>query len=131
MQFNFMNHGPAWIIFEESHKRDSRALISILSPRRSQHDVARFMEQIYVDRHASIKERIQYKKSRNSATYRPVADHQVLHCGHDPFLVGVYARQTTISGNVLEFRYRIVVRRTVDPRNFEFEERRQVLSGGT
>lgn len=122
-----MKHGPAWIIFEESLRHGSKELISILPPRRPVHDVVAFMEQIYIDRTASLLERLRYKKSRDSAAYSPQLDGHVMHCGHDPFLVGIYAFQTCVKDGVLEFHYRIITTRAQHPKDCVFEERSQSL----
>jgi hypothetical protein len=122
-----MKQGPAWILFEESYHNKSRKLISILSPRRTVRDVAAFMEQLYVDRWASLQERMRYKKSRKSAAYTPMIDGSVIHCGHEPFLVAIYASQTYIKNNTLEFIYRIIVKRAGHPKDVVFEERSQFL----
>jgi hypothetical protein len=123
-----MNHGPAWIIIEESFHKKSRRLVSVLSPRRSHSHVVAFIEQLCVDRSSSIVERMEYKKSRKSARHTPMLDGNIIHCGHEPWLIGYYAHKTAVKDGVLEFSYRIVVRRTPNPLNFEFEERRQCIS---
>jgi len=123
-----MKHGPAWILFEESSHTGSRKLLSIQSSRRTQGDIISFMEQLYVDRFASVAERLQYKKSRKTATCMPVVDGHVIHCGHDPFFVGIRASQTDLREGVLEFTYRTIIRRSSEPLDFETEERSQVLN---
>lgn len=122
-----MNHGPAWIIFEDSRRDHTRSLLSIVSPRRTARDVARTLEQLYVDRSLSIRERMQYKKSRGSSAYAPMIDGHVIQCGDDPIFVGIYARQTKVVGSVLEFSYRVIRRTGADPANFVLEEKRQAL----
>jgi hypothetical protein len=119
-------HGPAWIVIEESPRSGSRTLVSILAPRRTVRDVAAFVEQLYVDRTASIQGRLQYKKSRK-AIYEALVDGHVMHCGHDPFLVAIYAQQTTLKDDQLEFRYRIITKRGPTPMDIATEERVQSI----
>lgn len=124
-----MKHGPAWVLFEEScHK--GKTLISLLPPRRTVRDIAAVVEQTYIDRTASLAERIQYKKSHKSAAYTPTIDGYVMHCGHEPFLVCIYAHQTRTEENVLHFTYRIVTKRGLDPRESTWEERQQCIKVG-
>jgi hypothetical protein len=123
-----MKHGPAWILFEESYHSGSRKLLSIQPSRRTSRDIVSFMEQLYVDRFASMDERMQYKKSRDAATYKPTVDGHTIHCGHDPFFVGIRARQTDLRGGLLEFHYRIIIRQSSEPLDFKTEERSQVLN---
>ncbi len=122
-----MKHGPAWVLFEESFHQGSKKLLSLLSPRRPVNDVAAFVEQLYIDRTASLGERMQYKKSRKSAAYKPIIDGHVMHCGHEPFLVCIYAQQTSIQNNVLYFIYRIITKRGNDLKDFATEERQQSI----
>jgi hypothetical protein len=122
-----MKHGPAWVLFEESYQTSSRKLLSIQSSRRTPGDIISFMEQLYVDRFASMAERLQYKKSRKTTICSPVADGHVIHCGHDPFFVGIRASQTDLREGVLEFTYRIIIRRSSEPLDFETKEKSQVL----
>lgn len=125
-----MNHGAGWIIFEESLNQGSRRLLSVLSPRRTPRDVASFIEQLYVDSHCSIRERLQYKKTRKSAAYTPQLDDYggVMHCGHDPFLVGIYAHKILLRESTLQFVYRIVVGRSESSLQASYEERQQSLA---
>lgn len=85
------------------------------------------MEQLYADRSLSIRERMQYKKSRGASAYAPTIDGRVIHCGDDPIYFGIYARQTKVIGSVLEFSYRVIRRIGADPANFVLEEKRQAL----
>ncbi|MDT4331554.1 hypothetical protein ACQE3E_13555 [Methylomonas sp. MED-D] len=121
-----MKHGPAWIIFEESYQTPQR-LVSILSPRKTVRDVAAYVEQLYIDRSSSLSERLKYKKSRKSAAYKPMIEGSVVHCGHEPHLVAIYAYQTNIKNNTLEFTYRIIIKRAEHSKGVVFEERSQSI----
>lgn len=93
-----MNHGPAWVIFQENYPKGGQSLLSLLSARKSTSDVVRFMEQLYVDRFCSIETRIAYKKSRKSFAEKLFIDtySQVIHLGHGPFLVGIPVQQVAL-----------------------------------
>lgn len=122
-----MKHGPAWIIFEESRRDGSRRLLSILPSRKSAWDVARFVKQSCIDRYASIEERLCFKKGRPLTAFDPMVDGHVMHCGDDPFIVGIRAQQTTLRGNILEFHYRVITRRGARPADIVHESRVQHL----
>jgi hypothetical protein len=127
-----MNHGPGWIVFEESRHQRTRKLLSILPARREPRDVACFMEQIYVDRFASLRERLSYKKKSKkspiAAVFKAMRDiyNNTIHVGHEPFYVGIRAHKITLKGNVLEFWYKIAAN-VEDPHNPKFEDRCQSL----
>lgn len=104
-----MIHGPAWVVFEENHPSGTRRLLSILSPRRSQHLVVQFMQQLYVDRFASLEDRVAFKKSPFGYAVEPIQDRfcPIVHLGHNPFFVGIRAIDIRLAENALEFTYRI------------------------
>lgn len=120
-----MQHGPAWVLFEESFHQQTKTLLSLLSPRRPVRDVVSFVEQAYVDRTGSLAEKVRYKKS---AIYTPVLDGHVMHCGHELFLVCIYAQQISVHENVLSFTYRIITERGSSPEDFVWEERQQSIA---
>jgi hypothetical protein len=123
-----MNYGPAWIVIEESYHRASRRLVSVISPRRAAGDVARYIEQLYVDRFASVHARLAYKKSRKHATYpteRGVYQ-GIMHCGQDPVFHAIYAHRVELTGKSLVFGYKILVK-VEEPTRPVFEERQQSL----
>jgi hypothetical protein len=123
-----MNHGPGWVIFEESFHQRTKNLLSILPARKSVWEIERVVEQMYVDRHFSIKEKLAYKKSRKHIIYKPLTDPYscIIHYGHEPFLVAIPARKILLRGNQLEIHYRIAVNRD-DPMNPVFEARQQII----
>lgn len=127
-----MNYGAGWVIFEVSHRGGTRKLLSILSSRRTPKDVIAFVEQLYMDRHGSIRERLEYKKSRKAAAYSPMLDGYggVMHCGHEPHLVGIYAQKIVLRDGQLEFTYRIATNRDKGSLNMKFEEQQQSLAVG-
>ena len=124
-----MNHGPAWVIFQEHYPKGGRSLLSLLPARKSTSDVVRFMEQVYVDRFCSIESRIAYKKSRKSYAIEPLIDpySQIIHLGYGPFLVGIPARQVALKNDVLKVSYKIAVDRS-DPFNPVWESRSTSLA---
>lgn len=123
-----MNHGSGWILFEESFRQRTKKLISILPPWKSFAEIAKLIEQIYIDRYGSIDERLAFKKSRKSAAYTAMTDpyNGTTHCGHDPVLVCIHANKIILRGNELEFLYRIAANRN-DPMNPIFEARHQTI----
>jgi hypothetical protein len=123
-----MNSGPAWIIFEESYREGTGVLLSILSPRRSVREIALLVEQFHIDRTASLRERLNYKKSRRAAAYEPTIDGHTIHCGHEPYLVAIYAKQTRITDAGLEIHYRISANRSTNPLDITFEDRSFTLA---
>lgn len=124
-----MNHGPAWVIFQEHYPKSGRSLLSLLPARKSTSDVVRFMEQLYVDRFCSIVTRIAYKKSRKGFSVKPIIDtySQTIHLGDGPILVGISVHQVTLTNDVLEISYKIAVDRS-DPFNPIWERRSMTLA---
>jgi len=111
-----MKHGPGWVIFEERHPSGERRLLSLLSPRRNQQFVAQFMLQLYVDRFATIEDRLAFKKSPNSYPVDPVHDrfYPIVHLGYNPFFVAIRALDLRLADNVVEFTYKVATD-TSDP----------------
>ena len=124
-----MNHGPGWVIFEESVHQRTKQLLSILPSRKSVWEIEKLVEQMYVDRHFSIREKLAYKKSRKHSPYKALTDPYscIIHFGHEPFFVAVPARKIILRGDQLEFHYQIAVNRDDDPMNPIFESRQQAL----
>ena len=104
-------------------------MISILPSRRSCWDIARHVEQVYIDRQASIREKLAYKKSRKSAAYTPMIDpfNGTIHCGHEPYLICIHANKIVLRGTNLELHYQIAVDRS-DPMHPIWEPRQIILS---
>ena len=105
-----MKHGSGWVIWEVSSQLGTRKLVSILSPRKSAQDVARYMEQLSVDRWASLREKLACKKSPKNWPYQAMMGTHVnpIHVGHDPFLIGVHSHSIDVVGNQLHFKYRVL-----------------------
>lgn len=122
-----MNHGSGWIVWEES-SNSNRRLLSILPARRNRDEVAHFVQQLYVDRFASIDEKLEFKKHPNSSRFPMLADHYPgpKSVGFGPWYFAVYAREIVLEKNQLSFYYRIAVNRA-DPYRPVFEERRQTI----
>ena len=124
-----INHGTGWLLFEKVADRPGFILLSILSPRRPARNVAAYLEQLYVDRFCSVRAQLIYKKSRKYAAWPTRLDRYGLgmRCGNDPCFFGIYARKIILTGNVLEFEYK-VVEVADDPRHLVFQTKRQSLS---
>ncbi len=65
-----MNLGTGWVIIEESFHSTEKRLVSIISARKCQKYVRDFMEQTYVDKFASINEKLSYKKNRKQSPFK-------------------------------------------------------------
>jgi hypothetical protein len=125
-----MNYGAGWIILEESYREGTKKLLSVLSPRRTAKDVSAFVEQLHIDPHGSIRERLEYKQSRKVAAYNTMLDGfgGVMRCGHEPHLTGIYAHKIVLRKGQLEFTYRIATNRNKGPLEVTFEERPQSIA---
>lgn len=123
-----MKHGPGWVIFEEHHPSGERRLLSVLSPRRNQKFVVQLMQQLYVDKFATIGDRLAFKKSSSSYPLDPMQDrfYPIIHLGHNPFFIGVRALDLRLTDNVLVFTYKIAID-TSDPFHPVYEPRSQSI----
>jgi len=124
-----INHGTGWVLFEQPSNRLACTLLSILSPRRPARNVASYLEQLYVDRFCSIRAQLNYKKSRKYAAWPIKLDRYGLgmRCGQDPCFLAIYARKILLTGNILEYEYKIV-EVSDDPRHIVFQIKRQSLT---
>ncbi len=103
-----MKLGKGWVIIEEHFHTQEFFLISIISARRSLSYIQKYMEQIYVDKFASINEKFTYKKNReNLPAYQCNYDHGILSVGHEPTFRGCYCDKfEIIDENTLEISYK-------------------------
>lgn len=78
--------------------------------------MAQFMLQLYVDRFATIEDRLAFKKSPNSYPVDPVHDrfYPIVHLGYNPFFVAIRALDLRLADNVVEFTYKVATD-TSDP----------------
>jgi hypothetical protein len=69
------------------------------------------------------------KKSRKYAAWPIKLDRYGLgmRCGQDPCFLGIYARKVLLTGNILEYEYK-VVEVSDDPRHIVFQIKRQSLT---
>jgi hypothetical protein len=123
-------HGPGWVVYEDNYPCGGRRkLVSLLSPRLARDAVVAFIEQIYVDRFATIAGRLNHKKHpRSDPLCGTLLDRGGghVHVGDRPYFHGVYAREITLGGNTLKLDYRILVS-SVDPLKPVFEAREMIL----
>jgi hypothetical protein len=128
-QLPVINHGTGWVLFEQGSNRPGGTLLSILSPRRPVRNVAAYLEQLYVDRFCSVRAQLIYKKSRKYAVWPTRIDRYGLgmRCGDDPCFFGIYARKILLTGDILEYEYK-VVEVADDARHLMFQTRRQSLT---
>lgn len=113
-----MNPGKGWLIIQESVHKDTKSLISIISPRRTGSYIQKYMEQMYVDRFASIEEKIAYKKNPESWPYRahmvtPLYQ-GVIDCGHDPIMMAYCCHILKLKNGVLEYTFKTLRGQTDD-----------------
>jgi len=105
-----MDAGKAWVILEEDpYHSGERRLVSIVSRRRGIEYVCDLMEQMYVDKFASLDERITYKKDRKRSAFR-MEEYQrrgptILWCGHEPTFFAYRCHSLKVEGNTLFFWY--------------------------
>ena len=114
-----MNIGKGWLIIEESIHKDTKSLVSIISPKRSGSDIQNYMEQMYVDRFASIEEKIAYKKKPESWPYRAnMQKHYsgIIDCGHDPIMMAYYCHKLNLKDGVLKYTFKTLKSQTNDHR---------------
>lgn len=126
-----MDYGSGWILFEEViRQRKPRILLSILSPRRSPHDVMAYMQQLFIDRTCSIHDRLEFKKNTKSAIYKVQSDRHTnpLYIGDDPIIFGIRADKIVLKGDALKFEYKILANPLEGAGQARFEKRSQVLT---
>ena len=106
-----MKLGKAWVIIEKSRHSTERHLVSVINARKGQKYIRDFMEQTYVDKFASINEKISYKKNREKSPFRIENYEQTRHiisCGHDPMIFkAYYCHKLKLNGETLTFKYRV------------------------
>jgi hypothetical protein len=105
-----VNRGAGWIVYEDdaSFGTPSR-LLSVLPAHRSVASIAKYAEQVYVDRYGSLEERFHYRRKPQDSRYAARTDprHGGIYVGQSPRFVGVYAQRIVSHAGVLEFWYRI------------------------
>lgn len=113
-----MKYGAGWIVLENRYPEPSEVILSVISPRRSPSHVAQYIEQLYVDRHASIRERLEYKKSPKNYPYRTRIGlySGIMYCGQSPVLHAIYAHKIGFFSDKLEFTYKVLLHE--DPQGF-------------
>lgn len=105
-----MNPGKGWIIIEESVHNKVKSLVSIISPRRAGSHIKMYMEQMYVDKYASINEKIAYKKNPESWPYRANYSQKhysgIIDCGHDPIMTAYNCHKLYLKNDVLTYIFK-------------------------
>ncbi len=105
-----MNIGTAWLVIEESFHNNEKRLISVLSARRSQNYICDYIEQTYVDKFASINEKIAYKKNKKHSPFK-INNYEkngtTISCGHDPIFKAYYCYSIKLHEEILMFKYRV------------------------
>jgi hypothetical protein len=84
--------------------------LAVLSPRKTEKLVSKYIEQVYVDKFASFDEKITFKKDRNKSPYkieRYMISGTTISHGHDPMFNAYYAHKLERNGENLVFHYRV------------------------
>ena len=79
--------------------------------------VQKYMEQMYVDRFASIEEKIAYKKNPKSWPYRANMQENysgIIDCGHDSIMMAYYCHKLDLKNGVLKYTFKTLKGRTND-----------------
>ncbi len=82
----------AWLIYSSDISTDTQTLVSLLRPSMTSAAVAKYVEQTYVDKYASVEEKIAYKKHPASWPY-PAKVQQptnTITCGFGPIYIGIH-----------------------------------------
>lgn len=109
-----VNRGAGWIIYEDDPASGTPCrLVSLLPAHRSVASIAKYAEQVYVDRYGSLEERFDYKRRPQDSRYAAKTDprHGGIYVGQSPRFVGVYAKRIVSHVGVLEFWYRVTADR--------------------
>lgn len=105
------NAGKGWVIIEVNTHNNDKNLISILDARLSENYIKKYMEQTYIDKYASIEEKIKYKSNRSSWPYRVSQTINmyggILDCGHNNMFVAYKCHHLQLNDNSLTFTYNI------------------------
>lgn len=100
--------GKAWLLIEESFHNDECRLLSVPSPRKSNKDIAEYIEQSYVDRFASFEEAVSYKNNPKKSPFR-IEPYEIssttIVCGHEPIYRAYRCHQLDVLETKLAFRY--------------------------
>ena len=75
------------------------------------------MEQMYVDRFASIEEKIAYEKKPESWPYRANMQKYypgIIDCGHDPIMMAYYCHKLNLKTGVLKYTFKTLKGQTND-----------------
>ena len=122
--------GKAWIIHSEDMPSGNTELISIMSPRKTISRIAEYVEQIYVNRFASLEEKLAYKKNRSNWPYPAeiLIPARVVSCGHSPVYFAHYYHRIRIDGRRLIGEYRFVKSIDRDRRPIEFTEEEIIIN---
>lgn len=103
------NLGKGWLIIEQNYHEGTRQLISILNPRKTNSYIREYMEQVCVDRCASFREKILYKKDKSNWPLRVQKtpfDSRIMYCGHDPLFTAIYCTKLKLNGETLTYTFK-------------------------
>ncbi len=103
-----MNAGKGWLIIEEFIFEGTESVVSIINPRRNSNYVRNYVEQMYVDRVASINEKIAYKKNPKSSAFKieKSSDNSAFSFGDDPTFRVYFCHKLILKGNKLTYTYK-------------------------
>lgn len=104
-----MDLGKGWLIIEYFRHESRRTLVSIINSRRTGGYVKEYLEQTYIDRHASFEDKIAYKKNPKSWSYRVLTQmgyEGLLECGDDPVLLAFYCHKLVREDGLLTYTFK-------------------------
>lgn len=103
--------GKGWLLIEQDIHSGNESLISIIDARSHARYVKQYMEQRYVDKYASIDEKILYKKNKSNWPYRvnqSITNYSgILDCGDSNMFVAYRCHKLQLNDNLLVYTYRI------------------------
>jgi len=122
--------GKAWIIHSEETNGKNIKLISIQSSRKTIKNIASYVEQLYVDKFASIEEKIAYKKKTSNWPYPAEISHPtcIVSCGFGPIYFAHFSHHISIDGNLLIAKYHFIKTIDNDYKPVEYTDNQVVIN---
>lgn len=113
-----MNTSKGWLIIEEYFHEGTESVVSIISPKKGFNYILEYAEQMYVDRFASINEKIAYMKKPKSSAFKieKPLDKNCFSFGNDPTFRVYRCHKLILKGKKLTYTYNYMI--------FKDEERR-------
>lgn len=121
--------GKAWIVYSKDITNNNTELVSILNPRKTAQNIADYVEHLYVDRFASIQEKISYKKKSSRWLYPAEIGFpsNVVSCGFGSIYLAYYCHNIELKKNELIGHYKFIKTVDSDHKPIEFTEGKIIL----